>query len=293
MKPVIVITGKDGQLGWELDQLISRYPEYEMLAFNRAELDITDEQALQTVFLKHRPSFFINAAAYTAVDRAESDQESAYRINAAAVGTIATLCQQYESRLITVSTDYVFNGAGSSPYSSTHPIEPVNYYGYTKAVGEQLALANCKDTIVIRTSWVYSSHGSNFVKTMMRLMRERETLNVVADQHGCPTYARDLATAIMDIVIQGANHPGVFHFSNAGETTWFSFALAIKDAVRSDCRIMPISSDEYKTAAKRPFYSVMDCSAIAQAYDIHPRHWHDALAECIREIAELERIAQR
>ena len=195
----ILVSGKKGQLGSELKDIASK-DNYQFIFTDRDDLDITNENILKEAFGKYKPAFFINCAAYTAVDKAETDQATAYKINAEAVGNIAKQCHQYNTRLIHISTDYVFDGKGTQPYTTDDKTDPVNYYGYTKLTGEQLALNNNPQTIVIRTSWVYSMHGANFVKTMLRLMKERKELNVVSDQFGSPTYARDLAEAIMQIV---------------------------------------------------------------------------------------------
>lgn len=284
-KPLVVVTGKNGQLGWELMQLSLTYSNsFDFIFTDRGQLDLADERSISDFFQTYQPAYFINCAAYTAVDKAESEQDLAYRINAVAVGQIAHHCRVHKTILIHFSTDYVFDGKGIAPYATDAPTDPVNYYGYTKRVGEQLALENHASTIVIRTSWVYSSYGHNFVKTMLRLMKERDAIKVVADQRGCPTYAADLAEATMKIVDasqQGQLHTGIFHYSNTGETNWYEFAKAIRDIAGLTCLIEPITTAEYPTPAKRPGYSVMEIAAITKNYDVVLHDWKDSLRRCL------------
>lgn len=286
-KPLILVTGKNGQLGWELSQLAVAYDAFDFVFLGRAELDLSDSLSIQTCIEKYRPAYFINCAAYTAVDKAETEQAMAYQVNAAATSAMADACRKQNATFITISTDYVFNGNGTQPYTVDDPTDPVNYYGFSKQAGEQLALTNNPATIIIRTSWVYSSHGNNFVKTMMRLMKERESLNVVADQTGSPTYAHDLAVAIIQIIQQleaGNKHYGIFHFSNAGITNWCEFAKAIREEAKLSCIINGITTAEYPTPAKRPGYSVMDTSKITKTYGVVMRDWQAALHACITKL---------
>jgi len=287
-KPIIAVSGKQGQLGSELQQLATVYPAYEFVFAGRDVLDLTDRSSIEHFFQQYKPLFFINCAAYTAVDKAEQDKDNAFKINASAVGTIATLCEQYQATLIHISTDYVFNGLGSKPCQPDDKTDPVNYYGETKLQGEQLALSNCSRTIIIRTSWVYSVFGHNFVKTMLRLMKERKEISVVNDQLGSPTYAKDLAAAILS-VIDGLSHAspaasglyGIYHFSNAGVISWFDFAVAIRDKSGLDCRVLPIPTTSFPTPAKRPSYSVMDTGKIISQFNFPLKKWTDSLDECI------------
>lgn len=283
-KPVIIVSGKNGQLGCELKDASLLFPRFEFHFFDRAELDIASNNAITAVFEKYRPAYFVNTAAYTAVDKAETEQELAYLINAEATGNIANVCKTYGSKLIHISTDYVFNGNGSAPYKETDATDPVNYYGYTKWMGEQLALQNNPLSIVIRTSWVYSVYGSNFVKTMLRLMKERSDLNVVNDQFGTPTYAKDLAEAIMQITDQPNFHPGIYHFSNEGAINWYQFATAIKEIKQLNCNVHPIPSSQYPTPAKRPAYSVLSKEKIQSAFGIQLKPWQQSLAECLKKL---------
>lgn len=286
-KPLILVTGKQGQLGWELTQLADGHQQFDFVFLDRTDLDLSDSQSIQKCIEQYRPAYFINCAAYTAVDKAETEQALAYQVNAVAPGAMADACRKQGATLISISTDYVFNGKGTKPYTTDETTEPVNYYGYSKQVGEQLALNNNPATIIIRTSWVYSSHGNNFVKTMLRLMKERDTLNVVADQVGSPTYARDLATAILQIIDQlekGNKQYGIFHYSNAGVTNWSDFAREIAQQASLSCMVNGITTTEYPTPAKRPAYSVMDTSKISTAYGIVMRDWKEALQECILQL---------
>lgn len=286
MKPIVVVTGKNGQLGWELQQLASSFQDqYEFVFTDRTMLDLGAPESIAPFFNSVKPQFFINCAAYTAVDKAETEKELALTINATSVSEIAASCAKYQTRLITISTDYVFDGQGKAPYATDTPTNPVNYYGYTKAIGEQKALENNPNTVIIRTSWVYSTHGNNFVKTMLRLMKERPEIKVVADQQGCPTYAADLAEAIMQIVnasVKGNNRSGIFHYSNTGTTTWFNFATAIKEMAGLTCSVLPIPTEAFPTPAKRPAYSVMDLHDIATVFGLELKEWKNSLRKCMQ-----------
>lgn len=304
--PVILISGKNGQLGKELQNLTSLFTNFQFTFFDKQELNIADEQAIANIFQKYSPAFFINCAAYTAVDKAETEREKAYLINAEAVGSIAKCCYQYKTKLIHISTDYVFNGKGENPYKENDSTQPVNYYGYTKWLGEELALKNNHDTIIIRTSWVYSGHGNNFVKTMLRLMHERKEINVVNDQFGSPTYAKDLAEVIMSIVseqwvmgngqwaiknetnlqlaISNKQLTGIYHFSNEGIISWYNFAVAIKELKQLDCIINPIPTSAYPTPAKRPAYSGLDKTKIQNTFNIKLKNWKESLQEYLENL---------
>jgi dTDP-4-dehydrorhamnose reductase len=292
MKPLIAVSGKNGQVGWELQRLSPSFPQYDFIFSDKDELDITNEEQVKTFFRENKPSVFINCAAYTAVDKAETEQDAAYKANALAVGSLARQCSLSGSFFISFSTDYVFNGQGTLPYKEEDPTGPVNYYGYTKLAGEELALNNCEQAIIIRTSWVYSTHGDNFVKTMLRLMKERKEINVVNDQVGAPTYARDLAVIVMQIVsaITGKekrNIPGgIYHFSNEGVISWLDFATEIKRLAGSECVIHPVPTANYPTPAKRPHYSVLDKKKIQSVPGIVLKDWKESLADCIKAINE-------
>ncbi len=287
-KPLVVVTGKNGQLGWELQQLVGQQQmQYDFLFTGREELDLSDPDLIHTFFQKHHPAYFINCAAYTAVDKAETEQDFAYTVNASSVGLLAAECARKDCVFITLSTDYVFDGKGTTPYATDHPTDPVNYYGYTKLTGENLALANNPQTIIIRTSWVYSVHGNNFVKTMLRLMKDRSELKIVSDQIGSPTYAADLAAALLQVIdelTKGNRHYGVYHYSNEGVISWFDFATAIQQIADLHCQLLPIPTTAYPTPAKRPAYSAMDTQKIVKDFGVTLRSWKDGLAECISKL---------
>lgn len=280
-KPIVLVTGKNGQLGNELVLLSEKYPQFDFVFTDVAELDITDVEKVDTFFSEYKPAVCINAAAYTAVDKAETDRELALKINAEAVANLARNCNKVNARFIHISTDYVFDGTASSPYTEDHPVSPVNFYGESKLRGEEAAIENLKTSVIIRTSWVYSFYGNNFVKTMIRLMKERESLNVINDQFGSPTYAADLADAIMQIAVASEVHPGIYHFSNEGVISWFDFAVAIRDIEGLNCKINPVDTSGYPTPAKRPAYSVMSKQKIQSIYGIKLKEWKKSLEECI------------
>lgn len=281
MKPLIIVTGKNGQLGFELKQLAASLEnKYHFIFTDRELLDLSNPSSIEPFFEQFQPNYFINCAAYTAVDKAETEKEMALTINATAVGEIAKCCEKQHCKLITISTDYVFDGKGTSPYKTDTPTDPVNYYGYSKSVGEELAQKNNPSSIIIRTSWVYSEHGNNFVKTMLRLMKDKPDLKIVNDQIGCPTYAADLAKAIISILEEdqrGNQHQDIYHYSNTGIISWFDFAVAIKKLANHPTVLYPITTAEFPTPAKRPAYSVMDTSKIAKDFGIGLSHWEDSL----------------
>ena len=284
-KPLIVVTGKNGQVGSELHMLVPSFAHaYDFLFADRAVLDLSSNDSIDNFCAAHKPFVIINCAAYTAVDKAETDRDAALQINAVAVGKLAAFCKAIGALFITVSTDYVFDGNGTSPYLPSDTTDPINYYGASKAEGEKLALANNPESIIIRTSWVYSRFGNNFVKTMIRLMGERPSLNVVGDQIGAPTYAADLAAAIMHMVAQKASgnaHCGIYHYSNSGAISWYDFAVAIGEMIQSNCAVAKIGSEAFPTPAKRPHYSLMDCSSIIQDFGVDQPGWKESLAVCI------------
>lgn len=280
-KPVIIVTGSNGQLGSELRDLQGLLPQYEWIFATRENLDLSSAADIHRIFEQYQPEWFINCAAYTAVDKAESEQDIALAANADAPSIIAQECAKIGTKLIHVSTDYVFHGDGTQPYKPEDATNPVNFYGETKLRGEQNALQHNNQTIVIRTSWVYSSYGKNFVKTMRTLMSSRPDLNVVADQKGTPTYAKDLAAAIIKIIQAPMQHFGIYHFSNAGEITWYDFAVAIKEISGLGCNVHPIPTTDFPTPAKRPAYSVLDKNKLVHNYNIALRDWKESLQECI------------
>lgn len=279
----ILVTGANGQLGWELSQLADSYPKYEFIFADRSLLDLSKPELFESIIQQWAPQAIINTAAYTAVDKAENEKETATLINTTAVAALASITAKRQILFITYSTDYVFNGNATSPYLPDTNIDPVNFYGTTKAEGEALALNMNPETIIIRTSWVFSSHGNNFVKTMCRLMKERESLNVVSDQIGRPTYAKDLAIATMKVVNEVSNGKkikGVFHYANKGITSWFEFAKQIKQNAGLTCEVNPINTVEFPTPAKRPSYSVLDTQKIEAAINIQIPTWEESLLAC-------------
>lgn len=277
----ILVTGRNGQLGSELAVLASEYPQYEFVFFSRDEFPVQDAARAQALMVEHAPAFVVNCAAYTAVDKAESEKELADEINGHAVGTLAGLCKAHNARFIHVSTDYVFNGQKKEALREDEPTDPVNSYGASKLLGEQLATDHNPESVILRTSWVYSSFGKNFVKTMMRLMGEKETINVVSDQFGSPTYAADLAEAILQIIASEEWKPGIYHYSNEGTISWHEFAVEIAKQINSSCKVLPITTDQYPTPARRPHHAVMDKAKIAASYGVTIRNWKDSLRVCL------------
>jgi len=281
-KPVIMVTGRLGQLGSEIFDIAGNYPQFEFNFSDKDEMDLSSPEQLQAFFDQLKPAYFISCGAYTAVDKAETDKDTALAINATAVANIAALCKQHNTKLIHISTDYVFSGNGTAPYTEDEVTDPVNYYGYSKLLGEKAALENNDETIVIRTSWVYSTYGNNFVKTMIRLMKDRPEIKVVSDQVGSPTYAADLAQAIMDIVTGNDGFvTGIYHFSNEGVISWYDFAVAIRDAKQLNSIVHPIPTTAYPTPAKRPAYSAMNKEKIVNTFHIRLKHWKDSLHTCL------------
>lgn len=279
----ILVTGRDGQLGSELHQL-AKTSEHNFIFVGSKDGDITDLEMMRNLMVSNSIEAVINCAAYTAVDKAESEKELAFKVNADGVKNLTGLCEQYSARLIHISTDYVFPGNGTSPYQPNDPVAPLGVYGASKLAGETALLESAAKGLIIRTSWVYSTFGNNFVKTMMRLGKEREQLNVVNDQQGCPTYAKDLAATCLLLLDKEWTKTQVYHFSNSGNITWFDFATEIMRLTKSACEVRPVPSSEFPTPAKRPAYSVMDTSNLHKDFGITPRNWKEALEECIAQI---------
>ena len=282
----ILVTGANGQLGMEFRELQKEFPLFRFLFASKDELSITDSTSIRSYFSQHAIDHCINCAAYTAVDKAETEKDIALQVNAAAVGNLAAVCKEYKTTFIHFSTDYVFNGTATEPYKPTDSTDPVNFYGQTKLEGEEFALTNNSDSIIIRTSWVYSSFGKNFVKTMLRLMAEKESIGVVADQYGCPTYAADLAHAVMQIISHDKIQPGIYHYCNTGIINWHQFATAVKEISNSSCMVNPIATSDYPTPASRPAYSALDNGLIAATFDLRIPGWRESLEQCIHLIAK-------
>lgn len=280
----ILITGANGQLANELKAISSHYPEYAFLFTTKEEMPIENKEAVNAFFQKNKIDYCINCAAYTAVDKAESEKEKAFLINADAVESLSEICLRYQTKLVHISTDYVYDGNVHQPLKEENSVGPVNIYGESKLRGEELALNKNPSTLIIRTSWVYSSFGNNFVKTMMRLFREKSEINVINDQVGSPTYAADLAEVIMKFIEQtekGENFSGIVNYSNAGVTTWYEFAREIKALVNSNCEINAIPTSSYPTRAKRPLYSVLDTSKVKELLQIDIPDWKESLKKCV------------
>jgi len=282
----IIVTGANGQLGNELRELSVQHSQYQFIFLAKDELDISDAEKIFLFFKNTTPDFCINCAAYTAVDKAEIEKEAAYKINEEGARNLASAAKNTKARLIHISTDYVFNGNGYKPYPEDNPTSPINVYGHSKLQGEIACIRENEEAIIIRTSWVYSTFGNNFVKTMLRLMQTKKEISVVADQYGSPTYAADLAQTIIQIIDTKNWMPGIYHFCNEGETNWFDFAKAIKENIKTDCIIHPISTEQYPTTAKRPHYSVLNQEKIKLLYGVVPNHWKDSLRTCLNQLKE-------
>ncbi len=280
----VIVTGSNGQLGCELKAVSPQYQQFDFVFFSREDFPINNKEISDRIFEEHKPAFLINCAAYTAVDKAESEPDTANDINGKAVGHLAFLCNKYETRMIHISTDYVFNGRSKRPLREDDATDPINAYGASKLLGEYLAMKNDPDCIIFRTSWLYSSFGKNFVKTMLRLMKEKESINVVNDQIGSPTYAADLAEAILYVIHSELWVPGLYHFSNKGSISWFEFAAEICDLTKSNCVVNGIPTTQYPTPAERPRYSVMDTSKFSSMFGLEVKNWKDSLTHCLKKI---------
>lgn len=278
----ILVTGANGQLGQCIQKIAPDFEDrFEFIFADSQALDITDADSVSDYFYDHKPHFCINAAAYTAVDLAETESEKAFGVNAEGIKNLAEICAEYKTVLIHVSTDYVFNGDTQISYSEDSFTDPQGVYGASKLAGEELALAANPKTVVIRTSWLYSEFSKNFVKTMLNLFRQRSELGIVNDQFGQPTNANDLAEAILKIIETEPKVYGVFHFSNYPETTWFHFAEKIAEFAKSPVKLNPITTEQFPTPAKRPVRSTMALDKIGETYGIEPEHWENSLQDCI------------
>ena len=280
----ILVTGANGQLGNEMRVLSAENNEYNYFFTDVAELDICDERAIMTFVKEHDIRVIVNCAAYTAVDKAEDNPGLCAKLNSDAVGYLAKAAAANGAEFIQISTDYVFDGTSHLPYGESAPTCPNSVYGVTKLAGESNALNHCPKSMIIRTAWLYSTFGNNFVKTMIRLGKERDTLGVVFDQIGTPTYARDLARAVFTAIRKGVV-PGVYHFSNEGVCSWYDFAKAIhRIAGITTCKVTPLHTDEYPAKAPRPSYSVLDKTKIKNTYGIEIPHWEESLTACIARL---------
>ncbi len=285
----ILVTGAYGQLGSEIKELEKHFPNYHFIFTDIDVLDITCEMEVEDFFNENRPDFTINCAAYTAVDKAETEQGIATNINAKAPGILAKCSKQIDAKIIHISTDYVFDGDANQPYSESDEVNPQGVYGKTKLQGELNCLKENPNSVIIRTSWLYSGFGNNFVKTMIRLGSERDSLNVVFDQIGTPTYAADLASAILSVIQVSEKDstkfiPGIYHYSNEGVASWYDFAKAIFEISEIDCIVNPVLSDQFPTPAKRPHFSVLNKSKIRDNFGIEIPYWRDSLKTCLEKI---------
>jgi len=288
----ILLTGKNGQLAQEMQK--SRPAHIELVALDRQDLDISNSEQVMQAIAEHKPAAVINAAAYTAVDKAESERESVYAVNATGPENLAAACKEFDVRLIHISTDFVFDGQSSTPYHEQDAVRPLGVYGESKAAGEAAIQALLPQAVILRTAWVYSAHGANFANTMLRLMNERDQLGVVADQIGTPTSTRTLAEAIYAL-IEKPEAACIYHCTDAGAASWYDFAVAIYEEgkevgllpVEKQVQIKPIGTSDYPTPAARPAYSVLDKSRLVNELGIELQHWRKALRQVLREKATL------
>jgi dTDP-4-dehydrorhamnose reductase len=282
MKKVLV-TGANGQLGNELRAISPNFDNLKFFFTDVDDLDISNRDALENYFKNSAIDFVINCAAYTQVDKAEAERESAMMLNATAPGYLAEFSEIYKFRMIHISTDFVFDGTQNTPYTEEDEENPIGYYAKTKLAGEKAVIENSPNWMIIRTSWLYSSFGNNFVKTMLKYGRERGLLNVVFDQIGTPTYARDLAEAILQIISDPGTYSinGIFHYSNEGVISWYDFAKTILEIKKVECKVNPIRTVDYPTPAKRPAYSVLDKAKFKETFGLEVPYWKDSLRECM------------
>lgn len=280
----ILITGCNGQLGNEMQLLEKTNPQHTYFNTDVAELDITDAVAIEKFVIENQIDGIVNCAAYTAVDKAEDNQDLCRLLNTDAPGYLAAAVEKRGGWMIQVSTDYVFDGTNHTPYTEEEPTCPNSVYGSTKLEGERAAQQACSRTMIVRTAWLYSTFGNNFVKTMIRLGKEKPELGVIFDQIGTPTYARDLAVALFAAINQGVV-PGIYHFSNEGVISWYDFTKAIhRIAGITTCHVRPLHTAEYPTPANRPHYSVLDKTKIKQTYNLDIPYWEESLKECVDKL---------
>lgn len=280
----ILITGSNGQLGSEIKKIAPDHSNFNFIFSERNDFSLENEDDILYFLNFKKPDIIVNCAAFTAVDKAESERESANAINHLAVATISKWCFQNNCRLIHISTDYVFDGNSEIPLLESDVTNPINFYGESKLLGENACLKNNLNSIIIRTSWVYSEFGNNFVKTMLRLMSEKSAINVVNDQIGSPTYAADLAQTILTIIESGKWTAGIYNFSNEGAISWYDFAVAIKNISKSNCTVNGIPSSEFPTPAKRPNYSLLNKNKIKTTFNITIPDYETSLIVCLNRL---------
>jgi dTDP-4-dehydrorhamnose reductase len=282
----ILVFGASGQLGTCIKKVAKEQNLTDIIFPEKGEADILNEAGLEALFNKYQPRFCINCAAYTAVDKAEEDIATARKLNKDGAVNLARLCKAHHAVLVHVSTDFVFEGNAPYPLIETDAANPINVYGLTKLEGEQAIAEILPEHYTIRTSWLYSEYGNNFVKTMLRLGAERDQLNIIADQVGTPTYAIDLANCLLAIIAADNKQYGVYHYSNDGVASWYDFAQAIFDLSKTDVKVLPIRTSQYPTPAVRPTFSVMDKTKIKTNFGIHIPYWRQSLEECIKRLGE-------
>jgi len=278
----ILITGSHGQLGNEMQQAAARFPAFRFIYTDVEDLDICDKAALNAFVKANAVNVIVNCAAYTAVDKAEDDVELCYKINAEAVRNIGEVAHQNGLKVVHVSTDYVFDGTNYLPYSEDQAVSPNTVYGKSKLAGEQALMETCEQTVILRTAWLYSSFGNNFVKTMIKLGTERDSLNVIFDQIGTPTYAADLADTILKILSHETFTPGMYHFSDEGVCSWYDFTKTIHRIAGITCDVRPIETKDYPARTPRPHYSVLNKAKIKATYGITIPHWEESLERCMK-----------
>ena len=287
----ILVTGSNGQVGQELNALTAQFENFDFVFVDVAEMDITNPESVQAYFTKHNFDYCINCAAFTAVDKAETEKDLAYAVNVEGVKNLATSCVLHQTQLIQISTDYVYHNNQNTPFKEGDETNPQGVYAATKLQGDEVAQQILPMSTVIRTSWVYSTFGHNFVKTMIRLGTERDTLGIIFDQIGTPTYAHDLALAMLTIIqkvengdIDKAKMAGVFHYSNEGVTSWYDFAKAIFRIENIECKVNAIETKDYPTPAKRPPFSLLNKHKIKTTFEIEVPHWEESLAKCLENL---------
>jgi len=285
----ILVTGSNGQLGSEIKDIIANYKYFSFFFMDLPDLDICNSSQLDAFFKDKKINIVINCAAYTAVDKAEHNSEIANKVNSEGVSNLIKALDKVDGKLIHISTDYVFDGYNSQPYLESDPVNPIGVYGETKRAGELAVLNSNLDALVIRTSWLYSSFGNNFTKTMLRLGGEKESLNVICDQLGTPTYAKNLAKTCLEI-LSGHRSSNIsekgnlYHYSNEGVASWYDFAISIMELAELNCKVKPIQTKDYPTLAKRPQYSVLNKTKIKEDFKIEIPYWRDSLKKCINKL---------
>jgi dTDP-4-dehydrorhamnose reductase len=282
----IIVFGASGQLGQCIKTVVEKTGITSVHFPEEGEANILDNAAIEKIFKDYKPSYCINCAAYTAVDKAEDDVETARKVNKTGVEILSRFCIEYNTTMIHISTDFVFKGDEATPRIETDITEPISVYGQTKLDGEKVVEKLLEKYFILRTGWLYSEYANNFVKTMLKLGAERDELKVIADQAGTPTYAIDLASCIMKIINSGSTAYGIYHYSNEGITSWYDFARAIFDIAGTNVKVIPVKTSEYVTKATRPPYSVMDKSKIKAEFDMEIPYWRDSLISCISKLQQ-------